>query len=797
MRNHPALKTAILLAIGIALNHLFKLDIQTSLICCIIPIIAWLVVQRIKWDIRIGSILFLLTIIGFGTFYANFRTRILTANHISHFFGQSDCRTSGYLIRDPIRKSNRTDLYIDTYAITRGDTIRSCEGRLLVQIRNTTSLNLKYGDIIEIEGDLVRPRERRNPGGFDYRAYLARQNIHAILYVNQDDNLHQLKGQKGNFLLRRVIYPVRRKLLQDIDVLLPESTRPLLKTLLLGDRTELDHEMRDAYARAGIVHILAVSGLHVGFIALILSFLFGLIRLPWKSRTFFIIAGLLFYVLLTEGRPPVFRAALMASIYLFGQLLDRRTTPLNAVGAAGLFLLLINPARLFDPGFQLSFAAVISILIFYPRLSEWIIPGISIRKRWINKPVKGIVSLIILSFSAQLGTLPLTLTYFNRLPVLALFFNTLAIPLAGLIVALGFTTLLFAQFSMWMAGSFSILTHLLIRLLNKLVEHTASLPFASFTLPSPDLWIICFYVLILSAIFFWKQKTLRYSIILTCLIILNGQMWLNVFRNSDNKLTYLQFDVGQGDAALILCPRNKTILIDGGPAYETFDAGERIIAPYLIREGIRTIDLMICTHPHNDHVGGLNYILDHFRVKSILISASKYESDLAVSFINRIKETGIQHRTIIAPDSLVSFPGIHLLFLGPDSLHFTSLNRRMKNLNNQSIVTLLIHGRAACLLTGDAEKEAEQTMMRRWTDLDCDLLKVGHHGSKTSSSEAWIDAVQPDHALISVAERNRYGLPDDCIINRYLEHGIQIHRTDRDGALLFESDGNTLNQLKW
>ncbi|NQT24182.1 DNA internalization-related competence protein ComEC/Rec2 [candidate division KSB1 bacterium] len=741
------------------------------------------------------SIFILIALIGFGAFYSNFRNQILPTNHISHFLNYSDLKITGFLIRDPIPKENRTGLQLQVTSVHLMDSSYTSDGKILVQVRDQKLPNMKYGNIVELEGELVRPRERRNPGGFDYRAYLARQSIHAILYVNQNDQLKIFVGQKGNPMLRSLIYPVRRRLLRNIDDLLPESTRPLLKTLLLGDRTELEDSMREAYARAGIVHILAVSGLHVGFIALILSFVLGLIRLPWKIRTVCVIFGLFFYVLLTEGKPPVFRAALMASIYLFGQILDRRNSPLNAIGAAGLVLLLINPAQLFDLGFQLSFTAVISILVFYPKISAWILPRIQIQTHWINQPLRAISSLIILTLSAQICTLPLTLSYFNRLPLLSLLFNTIAIPLAGLIVGLGFIFLLFAQFSLWIAGSFAMIAHLAIRLLNGLVQRTAALPFASVTLPTPDIWMLCLYILILFLFILWKQLQLRKILIIACIILLNGQIWTNVFINPDSKLTYFQLDVGQGDAALIRCPKHKTILVDGGPAYMTFDAGERIIAPYLIREGIRTIDLMICTHPHNDHVGGLNYILDNFKVKSVLFGPSPFESAEAATFLKRVKDRGIYSRIITAPDSVVCFPGLHLLFLSPDSSHITSGNKKQNSLNNQSIVTLLTYGKTSFLLAGDAEIEAEQSMLQHWRNLDCDLIKTGHHGSKTASSMEWIKAVTPEHALITVAEKNRYGLPDSIILDRYKQFDSIVHRTDKEGALMFESNGRTIQKL--
>ena len=256
-------------------------------------------------------------------------------------------------------------------------------------------------------------------------------------------------------------------------------------------------------------------------------------------------------------------------------------------------------------------------------------------------------------------------------------------------------------------------------------------------------------------------------------------------------MTYVQLDVGQGDAAVFHLPRGKTVLVDGGPVSTTFNAGERIIAPYLHHRGIRTLDAVILTHAHSDHVGGLAAVLESFQVHKVILSDSSSHSPIFKNFLDVARKRRIPTQMITAPDSLV-LEGVIFYLISPDSLMAQD-----DNPNNQSVVTLICHGKDRILLTGDAEVEAETHMIHTIHPLHTDLMKVGHHGSYTASSEAFIQNVKPKAVIISVGEKNRFGHPSAEILKRYETHGVQVLRTDHEGAVIYQSDGRGFLRVEW
>ena len=260
-------------------------------------------------------------------------------------------------------------------------------------------------------------------------------------------------------------------------------------------------------------------------------------------------------------------------------------------------------------------------------------------------------------------------------------------------------------------------------------------------------------------------------------------------------MTWIQFDVGQGDSALLHLPRSKHILIDGGNKTPSYDNGESVIAPYLRQNGIRSLDAVILTHPHNDHVGGLIYILNHFRVRQILTTETPLGSQLFQEFTEIIKQNSIPLRTILAPDSLITFPGIKIYFLSPWEKNTSYDNSR--DINNQSLVARVLFGKTKLLFMGDAEREVEAKLIDSPLQLSCDAIKVGHHGSGTSSTRLFLSRVNPTHAVISVGEYNTHGHPSETVLQHFQMQGTIVHRTDQEGAAIFRSDGELLTKVEW
>lgn len=279
---------------------------------------------------------------------------------------------------------------------------------------------------------------------------------------------------------------------------------------------------------------------------------------------------------------------------------------------------------------------------------------------------------------------------------------------------------------------------------------------------------------------------------MSVLLMLNFVVWKSVLQDKPViKVTH--FDVGQGDAALIQIPTGQTILVDGGDWSPGFDNGERVIAPFLRRHGITQLDFIIATHPHHDHIGGLPFLLANFSPGLLITNGDSSGSPLFRKYISLIDSLAITNTTFGCGKIVRFAPGLELWVMSP-----IDFPPKLKHAtNNKSIVFKLIYGRIAFLFTGDAEQEAEYYLSQFGDLLACEVLKAGHHGSETSSTEEFLSRINPEMAVISVGERNRFSHPDEQTLNRLSERKIQILRTDREGAIVFESDGLQVKRINW
>ena len=797
MRDKPALKAAFLLIAGIVLGRylLISASVLRGVMCGLLLIS---VLYHIFRPVSLtGRVLAAAALLWLGCFRYQMGNVLFPSDHIVNYTDyEQTVIIRGFLDRDPDVRADKTIYEIDCKSITVNDTIRSVRGKIRMSAYRNIPAGLQYGDEIVAAGILKKPRGRRNPGGFDYRAYLAGQSVFGILKPASGLTVFKTHNNAGSHLLRSVVYPVRRSILSNIDRMMRGECGALMKALLTGDRGGLTPELRDDFSKAGVIHVLAVSGLHVGFVCMILLTLFGLFRFPYVMRVILTVSGLIFFALLTEARAPVVRASFMASLFLLGTLLEREVKPLNIIGVSALVMLLVKPGDLFQIGFQLSFGAVSSIVYFYSRISSSKLYKRILGRSRFRFLKHTVMPMMLVSLSAQLGTLPLTAVYFNRIPLLSMPANLVAIPVIGLIVALGLTSVMIAPVSLNIAMPYATCAQVLLSLFIALFRMLGRLNFSHISVPTPDGLAILLYGAVLILAVHFNDRILRKRLILIVLILLNCSVWRKVANPSTNKLVWVQFDVGQGDAALLRMPRGKNMLIDGGAWQEGFDQGERVVAPYLRRRGIRRLDAVVLSHPHNDHVGGLIYILNHFTVRHVYTAGTVFDSGLYNRFLETIENRHIPCDTICAPDSLL-FPGVRVYFLSPSAMFLKQTGHTNSQINNQSLVMRMQYGRNVLLFTGDAEKPAEYDMLNRGLLGPCDAVKAGHHGSRTSSSDPFVRQIKPDYSVISVGENNRFGHPSADIIQRYTRIGAQVLRTDVEGAVIFRLDGEKVERVMW
>lgn len=709
-------------------------------------------------------------------------------------------RFSGHLSYQP----NRGELWEAGYAIGTIESLSEPDlaAKMKVLIRFHEPSALWYGDHLEIEGVLRQPKARRNPGGFDYRAYLARRQVFGIFYPNRNREI--LSAYQTGFPPLRWAERLRRRVEITIDRLYREQPDHvhILKGMLLGKRSELPAATYDVFRNSGSLHILAVSGLHVGLITALCFLIFSLFQLPRKTVCILTIASVMLYACLVGFRPSVLRASFMAILFLIAQIIDRDVDLTNLLAFAALILLLINPAQLWNVGFQLSFAAVACIIYFLPKWTAFIARHFTGGNNHLEHSIsrlqqvwgsgwKQAANWLVLAFgvtlSAQVGTFLIIARSFCRAYPLGLIAGPFVVGLAAPIVAIASISIILGMMWLPLAAPFVYANHLILFIFLNVVEFFGQ-PWAGVKISPPGFGWICVYVAGCLALAHWRSvcEHLGRALII-CASVLAIWIWDSALREEGNFLEITFLDVGQGDAAFIRFPDGKTVMIDGGANRHGFDNGERVLDPFLCRKGAFSLDLIVLSHPDNDHGGGLEHILRTFNVKRVLGVPHRVLPPLTHRNLHHIiDEKRILHEFGYGGKIQLT-SSAHLEILHPPDEN--SVNLMDSDINNDSLVLKVTYGNVRILFTGDIKKEIELDLISEGFDLRAEFLKVPHHGSESSSSSQFLEIVQPQAAIFSVGTRNRYGFPSDKVVNNYRELGCRVLRTDQLGAIGLKSDG--------
>ena len=741
----------------------------------------------------------------------------LTSPIPSDFYNQR-VRFSGETLYQPERGELWEACYVEGSIQPLASPDRIVKAKLLIRFREPISL--RYGDHLELEGELRQPKGKRNPGGFDYRSYLARRKVFGVLYPK--GNLENIPTHPGGFFLWRWTERLRLRVEKVIDLAYREYPNhvQILKGMLLGKRGGIEDSTIAAFRNSGSLHILAVSGLHVGLIAGVCYL--GFARLPIKPRWiyFLTIVAVILYASLVGLRPSVFRASLMVILFLFGLIIDRDVDRLNLLAVAALTLLLVNPAQLWDVGFQLSFGAVASIIYL---ITKWDALVTLILPNQIGQTGKGdIISYLhsvgtqglrwlLVAFGvtllAQVGTTLVIARHFYRVYPLGLLAGPFVVGLATPIVSITLISILVGLIWLPLATPFAYFNHFVILILLKIIGFFGQSWGVLRTAP-PSLGWIAAYITVCLAVAHWRWVWKEWKKgVLIGMAALAIWIWDAASKAQGNLLEITFLDIGQGDAAFVRFPDGKTVLIDGGRnllfAYKGqfrhlpregdslnflgFDSGERILDPFLSYEGVRKLDLLLLSHPDNDHGGGFVHVLHEFEVERVL---GVPHQDLRASthwVLHEIIDTkGIPHELGYAGKiDLTSTAELKLL----QPLNETSVNLEDRDVNDDSLVLKLSYGEVDILFTGDIERKGELRLIESGQNLEAEFLKVPHHGSRTSSSPQLLDTVRPRYAIFSLGERNRYGFPAEEVVTRYQDRACNVLRTDLLGAIRLRTDG--------
>ena len=706
----------------------------------------------------------------------------------------------GVLAREPEKLPNRNRWLLRCERIWHPTGAEDIAGNLLVSARHVRR-EWHYGDRVRFWIRPQAPRDAGNPGGFDYGTYLARQEIYAIGYLENDQEVELVARNPGR--VGGAIESLRREIRRYIDQHVSSDNGALMKALVVGDMGAVTKEMRNEFTAAGVNHVLSISGLHVSMLGLVVFWLvrFGCsfspyLLLRWnllKVGTFFSFLAVVFYTAIAGAMVPTVRSAIMIGVYELAVLLDREEEVFASLTFAALLIALIWPAVIADISFQLSFLAVLFIVWGMHRMMEG-----SPRRRprdelpqerswWKSKLEQGRLHLAVPLF-ATLGTGPLIAHYFGHLSLAGFVSNPLIVPLVGFIVvplglATGFLSLIFPA----AAGVLVWPTEYLLSATLWLVRLFARLPLANVAVPVPNVFEVTVLYLFIVALFLLRRN--RFAIVAVALFALvlgadGFYWWRERWDRKELRVTHL--NVGQGDAAVVELPRSKVLVIDaGGAALGDFDTGESIVGPFLRSRKILKVDYLFLSHPRVDHYGGMRSIAMEFAPAEFWAGPSKGKTIRFDDLEEALDHARIKRITLSDQEPCRAIDGVKLCALYPPP----------DGGDDASVVLRLEFGKVRFLFAGDLDKRDEQRLQSKAEQLRSPVLKVPRHGSAGSSTQEFVTAVRPSLAIFSVGSRNPFGFPRDEVVARYREVGAEILRTDEDGAVIIQTDGATIRYI--
>jgi len=724
-------------------------------------------------------------------------------------------------------------------------TVTSPDGRLPA---------LHCGEEVEIPLRLKIPQRYRDPGAWQYADYLLAQGISmhgnaraAKLRVlsggtaSLQCGLYTAQSWGADRMLKLVHSTSNQRLPAAVE--LTEEDAGMLNAMIFGDRTRLNHSLRLGFERTGSFHLFVVSGMHVALLAGIVFWILQRLRFRRWLATLTTLALMSAYALLTGFGAPVQRALFMTTVFLLARLLSRESSVLNALGAAALAELVWSPSSLFEASFQMTFLAIVAIagiavplgdrtFLPYARASRrlgdlWLDPVLRPREaqfrvmlrmwgealagvlgRWARHLPEYLIRTLL--FTAELAliglvaemvmALPMAM-YFHRATLFALPANMLTVPVVSLLAPLALITFCAALIGPWAAIVPASATALLLHGIVRIIGWVSHIQAADLRVPAPAWWII------IVAVCAWgfccwavrRSRAWAWAATAALPLILIIVLWPESAVVVKDSLEVTAIDVGQGDSLLIVSPQGDTMLVDaGGPvgglneaaaATSTFDVGEEVVSPYLWSRRIRRLDVLVLSHAHSDHMGGMPAVLRNFRPRELWVAVDP-DSEAYRALLSEAATLGVRVRHLRAGDA-IAWSGSQLTVLAPER----SYANTGEPANNDSLVMRLQYGKASTLLEGDAEAPSEQAMLAHGL-APVTLLKVGHHGSRTSTTQEFLAALAPRDAIVSVGKGNTFGHPRPEVIARIAAGGSRLYRTDEFGltTFLMDRDG-TIHEL--
>ena len=665
------------------------------------------------------------------------------------------------------------------------------------------------GDRVSFRAMLRPPSGSLNPGGFDYAVYLERQGIEAIATVTGSEAVHLLESGRAHawWAIWNQFDQWRGSIRLAALQTLPQPALGLYVGIIIGDRGYLDPDLRDQFMVTGTVHLLSISGSHLGLVALLIfavvrwamillpaDWLLALSRRITPTRiaaicTLFPVAG---YACLAGAELATMRSLLMVTVGLSAIWLGQERRLFHALSAAAVVILLHDPQALFDISFQLSFLSVIAIAGWLSWPTAAGVEELPHEPSFLRTCALWGRDSVVMSGVVTVVTLPLVAYYFNQLPWLGLFTNVVAVPVMGILlvpiglgagiwqIVIGGNTLPLASLNQWFLEHFVAAVRLV-----------SMLPGGEWHVAAPSALTIMFFYGCL--VLLWRRvgsAAFRLAAGAGVLLLLLWWAWSpRMFLDGDHfRVTFL--DVGQGDSVVVELPDGQVVLIDGGATYERFDMGRGVVAPFLWNRGIHVIDQVIGTHPQLDHVGGLAWVVRHFIVKRYWGSGETREELFYRRLQQALADRGLQEQVAREGQEIVSSESCRMVVLNPPAdaqLDVPLYDRHAggHELNNRSVVTRLTCGNHTMLFAADVERDGLSRMTRSPSHGPIEVLKVPHHGAVSSLNRDWLASLHPQYAVFSAGRHNPYRHPAAEVLDAYASESSTVLRTDRDGGVWF------------